>query len=88
MTVKEPEKAMGFEEALQKLEEMVERLEAGDASLEEALDLFEEGIRMSKRCAEILDAAQTRVQRLIEDEGGIRLELLDIEGRSETGDGC
>jgi len=80
MTRDDAEKAMGFEEALRKLEETVAQLEMGDVTLEEALDLFEEGIRASKVCAEILNAARTRIQRLVEDEEGkFRLELLDVE---------
>lgn len=78
MTGKYAEQAIRFEDALRKLEETVAQLEAGEVSLEEALHLFEEGIRASKVCAEILSAARERVQRLVEDEGGtFRLELLD-----------
>jgi exodeoxyribonuclease VII small subunit len=71
---------MAFEEALKKLEETVTQLETGDVSLEQALDLFEEGIRVSKACAEILNAAQERIRRLTEDEAGtFRLVSQDIE---------
>ena len=80
MTTNDSEQTMGFEDALRRLEETVEQLEAGNVSLEEALDLFEEGIRASKVCTEILNAARKRIRRLVEDEeGAFRLELLDAE---------
>lgn len=59
-----------FEEALSKLEKVVERLEAGDISLEESLRLFEEGIRLSRFCNQKLDEAEKRVEILLKDEEG------------------
>ena len=80
MATKHSEGEMAFEEALKKLEETVTQLETGDVSLEQALDLFEEGIRVSKACAEILNAAQERIRRLTEDEAGtFRLASQDVE---------
>jgi exodeoxyribonuclease VII small subunit len=58
---------MNFEETLAKLEETVERLEHGDAlTLDESLQAFEEGIRLTRLCRQKLDAAELCVQRLIE----------------------
>ena len=59
-----------FEEALRELEEIVNRLEQGDLPLEEALTLFEEGVRLSRSCHTKLDEAQKRVEIVLKDESG------------------
>jgi exodeoxyribonuclease VII small subunit len=59
-----------FEEALTKLEGIVERLEEGEIPLEESLKLFEEGIRLSRFCSQKLDEAEKRVEILLKDEEG------------------
>ena len=64
-----------FEDALNKLEKIVSRLEEGEISLEESLKLFEEGIRLSRFCNQKLDEAEKRVEILVRDkEGGLRTE--------------
>ena len=66
-----------FEAALARLEEIVESLEKGDAPLEKSLELFEEGVTLSRRCHELLETAEKRIRKLVrEDEGGITLELF------------
>jgi len=57
-----------FEEALEKLEEIVRRMEAGDMTLEESLKAFEEGIKLSRLCAKKLDEAERRVDLLLRQE--------------------
>ena len=59
-----------FEEALRKLEEIVNRLEQGDLPLEEALAFFEDGVKLSRYCHTKLDEAQKRVEVLLKDESG------------------
>lgn len=61
-------KKSGFEEQLKELEVIVGRLEAGDLPLEESLELFERGIRMSRELQSALQAANLRVTRLLEGE--------------------
>lgn len=61
-----------FEAALERLEEIVQRLEAGDLPLEEALAAFEEGVGLSRRCAQQLDAAERRIEVLLEEGGELR----------------
>ena len=69
-----------FEEALAVLEESVQRLEAGDLKLEEALELFEKGVAASRACGQWLDQTRERVQVLTADaEGQFRLSFLDDE---------
>lgn len=73
-------KEMKFEESLRRLEEIVDQLEGGDLSLDDSLKLFEEGMALSKACAEKLNRAEERVQKLIKDEEGeFRLEPLDAD---------
>lgn len=54
-----------FEEALKQLERIVSRLEIGDLSLEEALSIFEEGVRLTKLCSTRLSEAEQRVNILV-----------------------
>lgn len=60
-----PAETLGFEEALQRLTAIVERLESGDLSLEQSLSLFEEGTRLSRTSQAQLDAAEKRVEELL-----------------------
>lgn len=59
-----------FEEALQKLEEIVEKLEKGELALESALELFEEGVKISQFCNSKLEEAEKKVTILLKDRGG------------------
>jgi exodeoxyribonuclease VII small subunit len=58
-----------FEDALEKLEEIVRRMETGEMTLEESLKAFEEGMRLSRFCAKKLDEADRRVDILLRQEG-------------------
>lgn len=59
-----------FEKALQQLEEIVHELESGDLPLEKALKKFEDGVRLSKLCADKLDETEKRVILLMQDSAG------------------
>jgi exodeoxyribonuclease VII small subunit len=63
-------KEKAFEEALKELEEIVNRLEQGNLPLEEALQLFEQGVKLSRSCHTKLDEAQKRVEIVLKDESG------------------
>jgi exodeoxyribonuclease VII small subunit len=56
-----------FEQAYAKLEEIVARLESGDLTLDESVALYERGQQLARRCGEMLDSAELRVQQLAED---------------------
>ncbi|MCO6509810.1 MAG: exodeoxyribonuclease VII small subunit [Aridibacter famidurans] len=69
-----------FEESLEALEEIVTRLEEGDLPLEKSLELFEEGVKLSRRCQEKLAAAERRIEMLVKDaEGNPALEAFEEE---------
>ncbi len=53
-----------FEQALEALEERVRKLEAGELPLEDALEVFEQGIELTRECHEKLDAAEGRILEL------------------------
>jgi exodeoxyribonuclease VII small subunit len=66
--------ALSFEEALARLEEILRRLEHGDVSLDDALDLWRQGDELHRRCLELLTAAEARIEELErpadDNEGG------------------
>lgn len=53
-----------YEEAMQKLEQIVARLESGEASLDESLKLFEEGTKLAAFCSKVLDTAEQKITTL------------------------
>ncbi len=59
-----------FEEVLQKLEAIVAQMEEGDLPLEETLKAFEEGVRLARFCANKLDEAERKVEKLMRDQAG------------------
>ena len=67
-----------FEKALADLENIVQRLDENDLSLDEALSLFEEGIKLSRFCSQKLDAVEHKVEILLkDDEGNIQKEPFE-----------
>lgn len=73
------EDAPDFEQSLKELEEIVERMERGDASLEESLQQFERGIALTRACQQALKAAEQKVDILIEENGKIDTRSLDAD---------
>ncbi|BBB92921.1 MAG TPA: exodeoxyribonuclease VII small subunit [Methylomusa anaerophila] len=59
-----------FEEALGKLELIVKQLETGDLALEESLAVFSEGISLSKICLDKLNAVETQIDLILQEEQG------------------
>lgn len=71
-----------FELALQRLEEIVARLESGELTLDESLALFEEGVRLSRICGARLSEAEQKIEKLIErSDGTISSEPLTLGER-------
>ncbi len=64
----ETEPTQTFEIAFAQLQDVIAKLEDADLALEEAIKLYEEGKRLSKLCAQILESAQLRVSTLSEAE--------------------
>jgi exodeoxyribonuclease VII small subunit len=67
-----------FEEALKKLEKIVEDLEKGDLSLDEALKKYQEGIELSRMCSQRLENAKKKIDVLVKNKKGeFELKSLD-----------
>jgi exodeoxyribonuclease VII small subunit len=66
-----------FDAALAQLAEVVGRLESGGLPLETSIALYERGVALHARCARLLDDAELRVQRLVEEAGGA-LRAIDL----------
>ena len=72
------EEKASFEQSLKKLEEAVEKLESGNLPLDDALRLFEEGLKASNVCRTRLEEAKQRVEVLVAESGGsFRLTPMD-----------
>jgi exodeoxyribonuclease VII small subunit len=54
-----------FEEALKALEEIVRKLESGEASLDESITLYEQGHKLRAQCQARLDAAQAKIEQIV-----------------------
>jgi exodeoxyribonuclease VII small subunit len=66
----EQPEAPSFEAALKELEAIVKQLESGEAKLEESLQLFERGVKLSRFCTEKLDEAEKKIEVLVKDSQG------------------
>ena len=75
------EEKLTFEQAMGRLEEIVKRLERGDAPLEESLSLFEEGTRLLGGCSAQLDSAEQKVRKLLAGPDGQPAEGPFEEGQ-------
>lgn len=59
-----------FEASLQQLEQLVQQMEQGNLSLEESMQAFEKGVALTRQCQQALDAAEQKVQVLMQDAEG------------------
>ena len=82
---KKKDEDISFEESLEKLEEIVEKLEKGTLSLDEALKLYEEGMHFSDKCLEKLNATKKKVEKLSrEGDQKYSTEPFSITGDEEA----
>lgn len=85
MATSEPKnKTERFEDQLERLEEIVANLEDDTVGLEEALGLFEDGMKLAKSCRARLEEVEQRVRLLLETEDGEEPETAPME---DSGDG-
>lgn len=76
---------MSFEKALSELEETVEKLEKGELSLDESLDLFEKGVGLAKFLRAELDKAEKKIEILLHDEGEEKKTVpFHLEGEQDS----
>ncbi len=73
-------KKLSFEDALESLEEIVRRLESGDVSLEESIDIYSRGTHLKTHCEQKLQSAREKVERIVPGEGDeVGAEPADID---------
>ncbi|NYF90760.1 exodeoxyribonuclease VII small subunit [Tunturiibacter empetritectus] len=72
-----------FEEQLTALESVVEKLERGDLSLDDSVHLFEEGLKLSNACKKELEAAEGRIQVLVE-QGRNAMRVVDLDEEKDA----
>lgn len=65
---------LNFEESMKKLEEIANELEKGNLSLDESVNKFEEGMKLSKKCSDFLNSAEKKITMLINDGNEIKEE--------------
>ena len=72
-------KKENFEESMSKLEEIVTELEKGNLSLDESVEKFEEGMKISKQCNKILEDSEKKITILLENDDKIIEEDFETE---------
>jgi len=65
-----------FEESINELEKIVMELESGNMTLDESMKRFEEGIKMSKHCTELLESAEKKITMILEKNGELVEEVM------------
>ena len=75
---KESTKVPTFEESVAQLEQIVAAIESGQIGLEESLAKYEHGMALVKRCREILDKAEKRIEVLTQGEQGLVSEPMEV----------
>lgn len=73
------EKELSFEESIEKLEEIVKKLEVGDVPLDDAIDEFNKAMKLAKSCDEKLKKAEEAITKLVKDNG----EVVDFQVEDE-----
>lgn len=68
------EKKVDFEKSMEELEKIVAKLEKGELNLDESVEEFEKGMKISKECNKILEDAEKRITILLQKEGNIEEE--------------
>ncbi len=75
---------MKFEDALKRLEKIVEELEGGDLPLDSAMERYEEGIKLARLCEKRLELAKKKVEILLKaDDGSVELKAFDEKAAEE-----
>lgn len=72
-------KEVKFEEAIKRLEDIAKKLESGELGLDESVEEFEEGMKLSKICTKMLNEAEKRINILIDNDGEIKEENFTPE---------
>lgn len=74
------EENLPFEEAMNKLEDLVSKLEEGDVPLEQAISMFQEGMTLSKNCHDKLTKVEAQLDQIMNDDG----EIIEVDLQKEA----
>lgn len=74
---------INFEDAMKELEKIAEELEKGNLSLDESVSKFEDGMKLSKKCSDLLETAEKKITMLINDNGTIEEENFNVANIEE-----
>ena len=74
---------INFEDAMKELDKIAEELEKGNLSLDESVSKFEDGMKLSKKCSDLLDTAEKKITMLINDNGTIKEENFNVANIEE-----
>lgn len=79
------EAELDFEGAMERLEEIVRELEHGDVPLEQAIDLFQQGMKLSQLCGNKLEQVERKIEMITEMDGELRKKPFGarLEGDSD-----
>ena len=73
-----------FEKAIQRLEKIVDDLEKGEMDIDKSLEIFEEGIKMSRVCSKKLNEAEAKIEKLTKNQKGeLAAELFPVEEEND-----
>ena len=73
-----------FEKAIQRLEKIVDDLEKGEMYIDKSLEIFEEGIKMSRVCSKKLNEAEAKIEKLTKNQKGeLVTELFPVEDEND-----
>ena len=73
-----------FEKAIQRLEKIVDDLEKGELDIDKSLEMFEEGIKMSRVCSKKLNEAEAKIEKLTRNQKGeLITELFPLENNND-----
>lgn len=72
---------LSFEDALARLEAIVQQLERGDVPLERSIDLYAEGDRLRAQCQKRLESAQARIEQIVAAPDGVAAGVKPFEAR-------
>ena len=72
-------KKNNLESAMNRLKEISDKIENDNLNIDESINLFEEGMKLTKDCREILENAELKVQKIIEENGEINLEKFNMD---------
>jgi exodeoxyribonuclease VII small subunit len=76
-----------FEKAIQRLEKIVDDLEKGELDIDKSLEIFEEGIKMSRVCSKKLNEAEAKIEKLTKNQKGeLVTDLFPVEDEDDAKD--